>query len=91
MKLSKTTTTFSTKRGFNVDVMEIEEGLNILTISEEEADNNKYLEYIANEDGSFSYKYNEDLVSKGTKEELPATIKDEKHLREVIEFISNEI
>jgi len=45
--------------------------------------------YIANDNGTFTWKGNI-WLPRDTKEELPATIRDEKHLREVIDFISKD-
>ena len=46
--------------------------------------------YRVNEDGSFTWNGNIYLAQE-VKEELPATIKDEKHLRQVLKFISENI
>ena len=87
MNISKITTNFAEARGLSVY---IDEDTSILWIG---ADNENIGEdicaYIANENGSFTWKGNVWLPH-GTKEELPATIRDEKHLREVIDFISKD-
>ena len=43
-----------------------------------------------NADGSFTY-FDTLSLSQEVKEELPATIKDEKHLRQVLAFIAAEV
>ncbi len=91
--LSKTTETFAAKREMFVavtDLTEYDSGIILSITSEEEANaSDADIIYIANEDGSFTYKSN-NWVSQEIKEELPATIRDEKHLREVVAFLADE-
>ena len=44
----------------------------------------------ANDDGSFSYKGNI-WLSDATREEIPAFIRDEKHLRSVLAFVAKDM
>ncbi|EGI9738111.1 hypothetical protein EEO84_24560 [Salmonella enterica] len=44
----------------------------------------------ANDDGSFSYKGNI-WLSDATREEIPAFIRDEKHLRSVLAFVAQDM
>ena len=44
--------------------------------------------YIANSDGSYTFFR---CIDAPFKEELPATIKDEKHFRQVLKFIGKEL
>lgn len=44
--------------------------------------------YIANADGSYTFYR---CIDAPFKEELPATIRDEKHFREVVKFIGREM
>jgi len=87
MNISKITTNFAEARGLSVY---IDEDTSILWIG---ADNENIGEdicsYFANDNGTFTWKGNV-WLSRDTKEELPATIRDEKHLREVIDFISKD-
>lgn len=94
MKLSKTTSNFASKRDLDAYISESvsEDGGSIfyvLYIAEDD-DGEPAVTYLANYDGSFTYKGNI-WLSDSIKEELPATIRDEKHLREVIQFLSNEL
>ena len=93
MKLSKTTINFAAKRNIDITVSEFNE-MNLVNMFSQELDYNigyeTSMSYIANENGTFTFYNNLDFVSSETKEELPAFIKDEKHLREVIEFIAAE-
>ena len=84
--INKTTLNFANNRGIYVAVHELED-YNHLTIVSNEDESDAELAYIANEDGSYTYKSNT-WISQQIKEELPATIRDEKHLREVIQFLS---
>jgi len=94
MNISKTTTNFAEARGLSVyiDVNSIKAGddedMDILWI---DSDNwgEPCCGYIANANGTFTWKGNV-WLPRDTKEELPATIRDEKHLREVIDFISKD-
>jgi len=90
MKLTKTTLNHAEKRNMCINLDELDDVTLITIVSQEETGYEQYLEYIANEDGTFTYKYNEGLVSQETKEELPAFIQNEKQLRQVIEFIAKE-
>lgn len=95
MNLSKTTLNFAQKRGLDAYISEsVSDGNDfifyVLYIAEDDDGGEPAVTYIANHDGSFTYKGNI-WLSDSVKEELPATIRDEKHLREVIQFLSDEL
>lgn len=89
MMVSKTTTNFAGKRGIELSVDDFGNG-DILCIWESDNDCEWLCSYRVNNDGSFTWNANVYLEQE-VKEELPATIKDEKHLRQVIQFISENI
>ncbi|QFR55759.1 hypothetical protein JC221_113 [Yersinia phage JC221] len=90
--ISKTTINFAKKRGIFFDVCEADEIVECdrLWFFFEEDACEPDLSYIMNADGSFTY-FDTLTLSNEVKEELPATIRDEKHLREVVAFLANEI
>lgn len=90
MSLSKTTINFAQKRGLDAYLINGEDNLLLCLDIGEDLSEPTFC-YIANNDGSFSFSSLIDNRYKGLKEELPATIKDEKHLREVLDFISKEV
>lgn len=88
--MTKTTENYAEKRGIVVDVLEnyeYQKGLfaDLVGINRDDYD---YCEveaqYIANEDGTFTFfnQHNKNL------EDMPATIRDEKHLREVVAYVA---
>ena len=89
MMVSKTTTNFAGKRGVELSVEQFND-IDVLCIWEADNDCEWLCSYYINDDGSFTWKGNI-YLSKEVKEELPATIKNEKHLRQVIQFISENI
>ncbi|ENO2693361.1 hypothetical protein ACBB95_004242 [Salmonella enterica] len=89
MMVSKTTTNFAGKRGVELSVEQFND-MDVLCIWEADNDCEWLCSYYINDDGSFTWKGNI-YLSKEVKEELPATIKNEKHLRQVIQFISENI
>lgn len=89
MMVSKTTTNFAGKRGIELSVEQFDD-LDVLCIWEADNDCEWMCSYLINNNGSFTWRGNVYLPDE-IKEELPATIKDEKHLREVIAFIASEI
>ena len=89
MMVSKTTTNFAGKRGIELSVEQFND-MDVLCIWETDNDCEWLCSYYINDDGSFTWKGNIYLAQE-VKEELPATIKDEKHLRQVIQFISENI
>ncbi|QXV77432.1 hypothetical protein bas08_0057 [Escherichia phage DanielBernoulli] len=89
MMVSKTTTNFAGKRGIELSVEQFND-MDVLCIWEADNDCEWLCSYYINDDGSFTWKGNI-YLSQEVKEELPATIKDEKHLRQVIQFISENI
>lgn len=87
MTISKTTINFARKRGLDVTIEDLNEGEGeFLAVWELDNDCEWMFSYRVNEDGSFTWNGNVYLVDE-IKEELPATIKDEKHLREVLAFV----
>lgn len=87
MNISKTTTNFAEARGLSVY---IDEDTSILWIGVNNEDAGEDICcYLANDNGTFTWKGNI-WLPRDTKEELPATIRDEKHLREVVDFISKD-
>ena len=87
MKLSKTTISYANKRGLDVY---IDEGTRLLWIASSNEDIGEDICcYTVNENGTFSYHGNV-WLPQATKEELPATIWNERKLREVIDFISKD-
>jgi hypothetical protein len=92
MKISKTTINFAQKRGIFLDICEGDEVMeqDRLWFYFDEDACEPDLSYIMNADGSFTY-FDTLSLSQGVKEELPATIKNEKHLRLVIEFLASTI
>lgn len=92
MKISKTTINFAQKRGIFLDICEGDEVVvfDRLWFYFDEGACEPDLSYIMNADGSFTY-YDTLTLEQDVKEELPATIKNEKHLRLVIEFLASAI
>lgn len=89
MNISKTTLNYAKRRGIELT---IEEGLtsdgSILLCFWEEGENSEWMfSYIMNCDGSFTFRGNI-YLSQAVKEELPAFIKNESHLRQIIAFIA---
>ncbi|MNF74857.1 hypothetical protein D3C85_1093180 [compost metagenome] len=84
MQISKTTLNYASKR--NIEVV-IEEG--IAFFYESDNDCEPMFTYNVESDG-LHYKGNIYLKQE-VKEELPAWIKDEKHLRQVIDFLAKNI
>lgn len=92
MELSKTTLNFAAKRNLAVEIVEADEVMenDRLWIYTDVDACEPDVSYLVNADGSFSFFDNLNLPV-GVKEELPAFIRDEKHLREVLDFIAEEI
>ena len=90
--LSKTTTNYAKKRDLDVSNHIInEDGVtNTIWIWEADNDSEPLFIYACNDDGSFAWHGNIYLAD-SIKEELPAFIRDEKHLREVLAFVAAEL
>ncbi|ATN93835.1 hypothetical protein [Citrobacter phage IME-JL8] len=83
--ISKTTINFARKRGLDVTIENVGEG-DFMAVWDLNNDCEWMFTYQVNDNGSFTYNGNvwlpEDL-----KEELPGTLKDEKHVREMLAYI----
>jgi len=94
MTISKTTVNFANKRELDVTDNVVHDVTNneIPAIWVWEADNvdEPLFIYLANDDGTFTW-YGNVCLDAETAEELPAHIKDEKHLREVLSFLSTTV
>lgn len=83
MELSKTTLNFAEKR--NIELFINEEGvLDISVMDEECCTDCSAVQYVVSEEGDFTFQasFSDQL------EDLPYWIRDEKHLREVIEYVA---
>lgn len=86
MKISQTTLNFAKRRGIDLTVEDVD-GWPILCFWDDQNDN----------EWMFSYRMSDDALHWGgnvwladdVKEELPATITSDKHLRQVIEFLGS--
>lgn len=85
MNITKTTINFAKKRGLDVTIENFGEG-DILAVWDINNDCEWMFSYIVNGDGSFTWKGNV-YLPQDLKEELPATIKNEKHLREMLDYV----
>lgn len=91
MELSKTTKTYANKRGLDVTIENFgEDEGDFLAVWESDNDCEWMFSYQVNNDGSFTWRANV-YLDQSIKEELPATINDEKHLRQVLDFIAKEL
>ena len=94
--LSNTTINYANKRGLDVSNNIINEDgsfknvTNTIWIWEYDNDDEPLFIYSSNDDGSFTWHGNIYLAD-SIKEELPAHIRDEKHLREVLAFVAAEL
>lgn len=90
--ISKMTINFAAKRNMLVEIVEADDFVEMdrLWIFTDVDACEPDVSYVANADGSFSFFDNINLPRE-LKEELPGYIRDEKHLREVIAFIANEM
>lgn len=91
MELSKTTKNYANKRRLDVTIENFDENEgDVLAVWEADNDCEWMFSYQINDDGSFTWRGNI-YLSQDIKEELPATVKDEKHLRQVLDFIAKEL
>lgn len=90
MNLTKTTKTFAAKRGLDVTLEDLGDEKILLCVWEADNDCEWMFSYLANPNGSYTFNGNI-YLSAAIKEELPATVRDEKHLREVLAFIGGEL
>lgn len=88
MNISKTTFNFAKKRGLDITVEDLGDCI-ALCIWEADKDCEWMCSYRIESD-KLAWNANVYLPQE-VKEELPATIKDEKHLREVLAFIAKEV
>lgn len=85
MNISKTTINFAKRRGLYVTIEEINDAM-LLFVWDINNDCEWMFSYRVNNDGSFTWNGNVYLPQE-LKEELPATLKDEKHVREMLDFV----
>lgn len=92
MNISKTTLNFAAKRGLSLMLVEADEYIETsrLWFFSNEDDCEPDFSYLANENGSFTFNENLSLPQ-AVKEELPATIFNERQLRQVIDFVAREL
>ena len=91
MTLTKTTTNYAAKRGYEIHNESDEDQIWFCAWIDSDCDESHDepdLVYNINEDGTFTFN-SAPYLTQDIKEELPATIWNEKHLREVLNFISN--
>lgn len=87
--LSKTTQNYAYKRGLWASLLDIDKGYTLLTIGLEDEETDAELVYKCFDGESFTYCGNT-WLDNDLKAELPAHIRNEKHLREVLDFIGKE-
>ena len=85
MNISKTTINFAKRRGLYVTIEEINDAM-LLFVWDINNDCEWMFSYRVNNDGSFTWNGNVYLPQE-LKEELPATINNEKHLREMLDYV----
>jgi hypothetical protein len=85
MNISKTTINFAKRRGLYVTIEEINDAM-LLFVWDINNDCEWMFSYRVNNDGSFTWNDNVYLPQE-LKEELPATLKDEKHVREMLDYV----
>lgn len=85
MNISKTTINFAKRRGLYVTIEEIYDAI-LLLVWDINNDCEWMFSYRVNNDDSLTWNGNIYLPQE-LKEELPATIKNEKHLREMLDFV----
>lgn len=85
MDISKTTINFAKRRGLYVTIEEINDAM-LLLVWDINNDCEWMFSYRVNNDGSFTWNGNIYLPQE-LKEELPATLKDEKHVREMLDYV----
>ena len=85
MNISKTTINFAKRRGLYVTIEEINDAM-LLFVWDINNDCEWMFSYRVNNDGSFTWNGNIYLPQE-LKEELPATLKDEKHVREMLDYV----
>lgn len=85
MNISKTTINFAKRRGLYVMIEEINDAM-LLLVWDINNDCEWMFSYRVNNDGSFTWNGNVYLPQE-LKEELPVTLKDEKHVREMLDYV----
>ncbi len=86
--INKTTENYAKKRGLSLEVYTKDNGAEYLWIfSDEDSEPDLILEI----EGNGEYNYYSDLLDLEVREELPAHIWNEKHLREVLDFLAKEL
>ncbi|KER02841.1 hypothetical protein LGZ99_17310 [Photorhabdus temperata] len=93
MKITKTTINFAAKRNIEINTFTDEQDGDVVWFSEINEDGETEAEpmfIMYNNENDLTWKGNI-YLDKSVKEELPATINSEKHLKEVIVFLSQNI
>lgn len=88
MSISKTTLNYAEKRNLDVTVEILTDKKESIWIWKEENEMEPIVIYYMNNNG---FTFHSSILPNDIKEELPHWIKNEKHLREVLNFISKEL
>jgi len=92
--LSKTTQNYAIRRGYEALDMSISgrdefDEIPAVWVFEDDDEVEPAVIYRSNDDGGFTF-YGTSWLDDAIKEELPATLRDEKHLREMINYLASE-
>jgi len=93
MNISKMTINYAARRGLVLELIEADEYVETPRLwFYTDADNccEPDFSYLVNDNGSFSF-YDNLYLPRAVKEELPATIFNERQLRQVIDFVAREL
>ncbi|EGB7013647.1 hypothetical protein ACRWP7_003312 [Escherichia coli] len=91
LNITKTTQKFAQARNLAIDSDYCKEhNKDFIWICVNDDSSEPMFSLFANEDGSFSYRGNI-WLSSTTREEIPAFIRDEKQLRQVLAFIAQDM
>lgn len=92
MNISKMTINYAARRGLVLELIEADEVVDTarLWFYSDVDDCEPDFSYYANDNGTFTFKENLTLP-RAIKEELPATIFNERQLRQMIDFVAREL